>query len=121
MPEAVPGTGLNARESGDASFFHIAKPRRLRGSNDLPFEGRLCVSAIPTVEGKEYMSSKFEVSRSENGGCFICSDKGEDLYLAREISSGKLLALCSCCLLMNIDAYMIDNTREWPVKCERKV
>jgi len=59
-------------------------------------------------------TSKFDVVRAFNGGCYLCSENGPELYLVRELSGGRLAALCSCCLLSNLDHFMIDNTREWP-------
>ena len=60
------------------------------------------------------MPHKYEVVRSENGGCFICLNNNQELYLVREVNGGRLAALCSCCLLGNLEHYMLDNTREWP-------
>jgi len=57
---------------------------------------------------------KYEVVRSVNGGCYLCSENGQELYLVRELSSERLTALCSCCLLNHLEDFMIDNTREWP-------
>ncbi|MCK8601930.1 hypothetical protein [Desulfoferrobacter suflitae] len=59
-------------------------------------------------------SSKFEVVRSDQGGCYLCLENNQELYLAREIRGGRLTALCSRCLLGNLDDFMLDNTREWP-------
>lgn len=59
-------------------------------------------------------ANKYEVVRSVNGGCYLCSENGQELFLVRELSGGRLAALCSCCLLGNLDDFMIDNTREWP-------
>jgi hypothetical protein len=61
------------------------------------------------------MSSKFDVVRSENDGCCVCRETPQELYLAREIASGLLMALCGSCLLRDLDAYLIDNTRSWPI------
>lgn len=66
------------------------------------------------------MSSKFEVIKSENGGCYLCQENNQELYLAREIGSGRLTALCGCCLLEKLDSYLIDNTRTWPIQCKRR-
>jgi hypothetical protein len=60
------------------------------------------------------MSDKFMVVRPENGGCILCLENGRELYLVREVKGGRLTALCSRCLLHNLDHYMLDNTREWP-------
>lgn len=63
---------------------------------------------------------KYEVVRSYNGGCYLCSTSGQELYLVRELGGGRLAALCSCCLLSNLDDYVIDNTREWPFLSQEK-
>lgn len=64
------------------------------------------------------MSLKFEVVRSENDGCCLCLKEEQELYVVRELSSGRLTALCSCCLLRNLDHYLIDNTRSWPISTD---
>lgn len=61
------------------------------------------------------MSSKFEVVRAQSGGCSLCTKNDRELYVARESNSGQLRALCSHCLLNNLEHYVIDNTRPWPV------
>lgn len=61
------------------------------------------------------MPAKFEVVRSENGGCFLCLENNRELYLVREAEGGRLAALCSGCLLLNLDRYLLDNTRAWPL------
>jgi hypothetical protein len=61
------------------------------------------------------MTSKYDVVQSEDGGCCICSRSDEELYLARQVESGEMNALCSCCLLDQMDKYVIDNTRPWPM------
>jgi hypothetical protein len=63
------------------------------------------------------MESKYEVARSDTGGCFICRNEGEELYLVRNAKTGQMTALCGCCLLPRLDGYLIDNTRTWPIKC----
>jgi hypothetical protein len=65
------------------------------------------------------MEDKYEVVRSENGGCYVCCNCSQELYLARDISTGQLTAVCSHCLLDRLDCYEIDNTRTWPVICDR--
>ena len=64
------------------------------------------------------MSAKFEVVRPESGGCCLCRKDENELYVVRETSSGRLTALCSCCLLHNLEDYLIDNTRPWPLSSE---
>ncbi len=66
------------------------------------------------------MEDKYEVVRSENGGCYVCHACDQELYLAREVSTGQLTAVCSYCLLDRLDCYEIDNTRTWPVICDRE-
>ncbi len=66
------------------------------------------------------MGSKYEVVRSDSGGCCICSRCDEELYLARQIDSGQMNALCSCCLLQRMESYVIDNTRPWPMDGNRE-
>ncbi|MDY0040434.1 MAG: hypothetical protein RBS57_08990 [Desulforhabdus sp.] len=59
------------------------------------------------------MDCKYDVVRSENGGCCLCLENNQELYLVREVAGGRLIALCSCCLLDNLEHYMLDNTRAW--------
>jgi len=59
------------------------------------------------------MACKYEVVKSGNGGCYLCLDNNQELYLAREVTGGRLTALCSCCLLGNLEHYLLDNTRGW--------
>lgn len=66
------------------------------------------------------MEDKYQVVRSDNGGCYVCRTCDEELYLAREIATGQLTAICSYCLLDRLDHYEIDNTRTWPVLCDRE-
>ncbi|MCU0587216.1 MAG: hypothetical protein MUF52_03585 [Syntrophobacteraceae bacterium] len=63
------------------------------------------------------MESKYDVIRSDSGGCYICHGEGEELFLVRNAKTGQMTALCGCCLLPRLDAYLIDNTRTWPIKC----
>jgi len=82
----------------------------------------LLVQAIPASrpnhhESENGMESKYEVARSDSGGCFICHNEDEELYLVRNAKTGQMTALCGCCLLPRLDGYLIDNTRTWPVKC----
>jgi hypothetical protein len=63
------------------------------------------------------MESKYEVVRSEKGGCYLCCETDEELYLVRNAKTGHMTALCGCCLLPRLDDYLIDNTREWPFLC----
>ena len=63
------------------------------------------------------MESKYEVARSDTGGCYICRKDEEELYLVRNAKTGQMTALCGCCLLPRLDGYLIDNTRTWPIKC----
>lgn len=60
------------------------------------------------------MASKFDVKRSNNGSCLLCSKLGQELFLVREVQSGHLKAICGPCLLCNLDDYLLDNTRPWP-------
>ena len=59
------------------------------------------------------MSAKYEVLRSANGGCVLCQQSHQELYLVRPARGGQLVALCGDCLLSNLDHYQIDNTRPW--------
>lgn len=63
------------------------------------------------------MESKYDVARSKTGGCYICCKDEEELYLVRNAETGQMTALCGCCLLPRLDAYLIDNTRTWPITC----
>lgn len=72
------------------------------------------------VEGSGGETSKFEISCSENGGCFLCSREDQEVFLAREGTSGRLTALCGSCLIHHLDDYLIDNTCPWPFWDENK-
>jgi len=60
------------------------------------------------------MPGKFEIDRSPDGGCCVCSMNERELYLVRDASSGRLVEVCSYCLLERIDDFVLDNTRPWP-------
>ncbi len=61
------------------------------------------------------MPSKFDVVQSETGGCFLCLENDKELYIVRDIRDGQLTAICSPCLFDNLEFYMLDNTRPWPI------
>ncbi len=63
------------------------------------------------------MENKYDVVRSDSGGCYLCHTKDEELFLVRNAKTGQMTALCGCCLLPRLDSYLIDNTRTWPIKC----
>lgn len=60
------------------------------------------------------MPSKYDVLWSVNGGCVLCSQNNQELYLVRPVQGGQLVALCESCLLNHLDHYQLDNTRPWP-------
>jgi hypothetical protein len=75
------------------------------------------VSPTTYPAGVNGMESKYDVVKSDSGGCYVCHTEDEELFLVRNAKTGQMTALCGCCLLPRLDSYLIDNTRTWPIKC----
>jgi hypothetical protein len=45
--------------------------------------------------------------------CFLCSRNSQRLFVVRQISSMKMVHLCSDCMVNNSDTFLLDNTRPW--------
>jgi len=52
--------------------------------------------------------------------CFLCKRCINQLFVVRQIATGKMVHLCRECMLDNLSEYLLDNTRPWKGPKEKK-
>jgi len=112
----LPASAMFILGGGVVAFPGIqVRACEVSGFRFLTYEGIMKSESDVCKDEKSEVSAKFDIVRSESGGCCLCLKNDHDLYVVREIESGRLATVCSCCILVNMEDYLIDNTRPWPI------